>query len=89
MESTPTSHDFTEACRAYRQGGLSLVPVSEEDKLPRSDLLPRNEQGKATWKPFQTNPPEEAAVEEWLAHDLQAVAAVGGEVSGGLLVFAS
>lgn len=81
--AAPTLAD--EAIR-YLRGGLSLVPCSAKDKRPDSRLLPRDENGDPTWAPYQQAPPDEATVRQWFARGCKSVAAVGGAVSGGLLM---
>ena len=48
--------DLRNLALSYLAGGVSLVPCSAETKQPDSDLLPRDEEGKPTWKPYQTEP---------------------------------
>jgi len=48
--------------------------------------LPKDEEGKPTWKPYQDKPATAAAVKGWFARDCKSVAGIGGGVSGGLLV---
>ena len=78
--------DLRNLALSYLAGGVSLVPCSARTKQPDGDLLPRDEDGKPTWKPYQDKPATAATVEGWFRRGCQSVAAVGGKVSGGLLV---
>jgi hypothetical protein len=48
-------------------------------------LLPKGEDGRATWKPYQQQVADEGTVRRWFASGAKAIAVVGGAVSGGLL----
>ena len=65
--------------------GVSIIPI-DEHKQPLWQLLPKNAKGKATWAPFQHQIADEATVRAWFADGRAGIAAVGGAVSGGLLV---
>jgi hypothetical protein len=71
---------------SYLAGGVSLVPCSPRTKRPDVDLLPKDEEGKPTWKPYQNQRATAATVKRWFARGCQSVAAIGGKVSGGLLI---
>ncbi len=71
---------------AYLRSGLSLVPCSHQTKRPDPKLLPLDDEGKPGWKVYQERPPDEKTVCGWFAKGCKAVAAIGGEVSGGLLI---
>ena len=81
-----TAPDLLELALSYARGGLSLVPCDHRTKRPADALLPRDPEGKATWAPFQVQPADEATIREWFTRGCQAVATVGGKVSGGLLI---
>jgi hypothetical protein len=73
------------------KAGLALqsilwLPCSSETKKPDPRLLPQDEAGKAVWGPYQECPADEGTVKGWFARGCQSVAAIGGKVSGGLLV---
>ena len=78
--------DLRNLALSYLAGGVSLVPCGAKTKQPDSNLLPRGEDGGATWKPYQTEPATPATVDGWFRRGCQSVAAVGGKVSGGLLI---
>jgi hypothetical protein len=84
--TTPISPSLQEDALRYLAGGISIVPCSAKTKQPDSALLPTALDGRATWKPYQTEPASAATVEEWFHRGCQSVAAVGGKVSGGLLI---
>ena len=72
--------------RRCAAAGLSTIPVDPQTKKPLGHLLPRGPGGKPTWKPYQKAPADEATLTRWAESDLQALAVVTGQVSGGLLV---
>jgi hypothetical protein len=55
---------------AYRESGLSLVPIAAKSKAP-----PIN------WKPYQTRKPTDAELEKWVSK-YSGLGIVGGKVSG-------
>jgi len=83
--NTETSYSLQSLAQDYLAGGISLVPIDHTSKLPAMALLPVVD-GKASWKPYQTTPASPETVDRWFASGCKAVAAVCGEVSGGLLV---
>lgn len=83
---TATQIDLHGLAMGYREGGLSLVPCSHNDKRPDCRLLPKDETGKAVWEPYQKEAADHETVGRWFASGCQSVAAVGGAVSGGLLM---
>ncbi len=74
------------AALAFISAGVSIIPIDHTTKRPAMNLLPKGEDGKPTWKPFQTQIADEGTVRGWFASGIQAFAVVGGAVSGGLLV---
>ena len=78
--------DLKSSALDYLADGVSLVPCSAKTKQPDNNLLPTGEDGRPTWKPYQTEPASAATVESWFARGCQSVAAIGGTVSGGLLI---
>jgi len=70
----------------FINSGMSIIPIDHTSKRPAADLLPRNDEGKPTWKPYQTAIVDEATAARWIDAGVQAIAVVGGKVSGGLLV---
>ena len=68
---------------SYLDLGWSIIPLKPHDKVPHFALLPKDEAGKATWAPFQENPPARDQVAEWWTRAPEAnVGIVTGEVSG-------
>jgi hypothetical protein len=57
--------DLRDLALSYLAGGVSLVPCSPSTKRPDGDLLPKDEEGKPTWKPYQDKPATAAAVKLW------------------------
>ena len=86
MNSTVTGGTLLDVALGYLTGGLSLVPCSPRTKRPENALLPKDENGKPTWKPYQTAPASAETVKNWFRQGCTSVAASGGKVSGGLLV---
>lgn len=78
--------DLQTLALAYLAGGVSLVPCSSKTKQPDFNLLPKDNTGKATWEPYQAERPTPATVARWFKRGCQSVAAIGGKVSGGLLI---
>ena len=77
---------LSELAAGYLAGGLSLVPTSAKTKRPENRLLPRDGAGKPTWACYQQQPADEATVKGWFTRGCESVAAIGGRVSGGLLI---
>lgn len=65
--------DLTHAAHSYLDGGLSLIPIDHRTKRPVTE-----------WKPFQGRRATHQELDGWLAGGVQALAVVGGAVSGGL-----
>ena len=78
--------NLSELAAGYLAGGLSLVPTSAQTKRPDPELLPRDEAAKPGWKVYQERPADAATVKSWFARGCKSVAAIGGRVSGGLLI---
>lgn len=74
------------AALACIKAGVSIIPIDHTTKRPATRLLPKDEDGKATWKPFQSAIADEATVRRWFKAGIQSFAVVGGKVSGGLLI---
>ncbi len=82
-----TTASLLDLALGYVRGGLSLVPCSTRDKRPLMALLPRDPStNKPTWKPYQDRIADEPTVRDWFARGCQSVAAIGGPISGGLVV---
>lgn len=80
------SNDLLSAALATIRAGVSIIPIDHQTKRPAANLLPRNDEGKATWKPHQERIAREAEVHRWCMSGIRAFAVVCGKVSGGLLV---
>lgn len=80
------SNDLMQAALASVRAGVSIIPIDHNTKRPAMHLLPKGEDGKATWKPYQQRIADEATVRRWFVAGAQAFAVVTGNVSGGLLV---
>ncbi len=79
-------NDLLSAALATIRAGVSIIPIDHRDKRPAANLLPRNGEGKATWKPYQERIASEDEVRRWCKAGIQSFAVVCGKVSGGLLV---
>ena len=75
MSTAGSSPDLLVLALAYRVGGISLLPCSSKTKKPAPGLLPKDKHGKATWKPFQETPTDEATIRQWFKRGCQAIAA--------------
>ena len=73
-----------EIALAYAHAGLSVIPA--RGKQPYWDVLPRGENGKATWKPFENTIADDATLTRWFSKGNPNIALIGGAVSGGLVV---
>ena len=78
--------DLLSAALACIRAGISVIPIDHATKRPAMHLLPKGEDGKPTWKPYQQKIADEMTVRRWIDAGIQAFAVVGGRVSGGLLV---
>ena len=74
------------AALACIKAGVSIIPIDHTTKRPATRLLPKGEDGKPTWKPFQNAIADEPTVRRWFNAGIQSFAVVGGKVSGGLRV---
>jgi len=88
IATTPgaTDIDLRHLALSYLAGGVSLVPCSPDTKQPDCSLLPRDQEGKARWKQFQTEPATATAVHQWFDRGCKSVAGIGGAVSVRLLI---
>jgi len=75
------------SARVYVAAGISVIPCSHRTKRPVDELLPLNEEGKPTWKPFQGRIADSGQLERWFSGErVQSLAVIGGAISGGLLI---
>ena len=86
MTITTETTDTEAAALACIRAGLSIVPIDNRTKRPAMHLLPKGDDGKPTWEPYQSEIPDEATVRSWFKRGCKAFALVCGNVSGGLLV---
>src|SRR5687767_12030888 len=86
MAAATAAAPILSALLSARAAGLSVVPIDHRTKKPLNRMLPRDEEGKPVWEPFQREIADEATVERWAEGGTKAFAVVGGAVSGGLLV---
>jgi hypothetical protein len=98
VDNLRTHRQLAEAIRAaamaYVVAGISVIPIrSDGSKRPASYILPEvlDETGtqlRRPWKPFQQHLPAPELLEYWFSTDpqmpLHGIAAVCGQVSGGL-----
>lgn len=81
--AVPFSGDVMQAARAYLDAGCSIIPIEPGGKRPLSAALPKGEDGKPTWQPFQTRQPTVDEVEAWCeAFPSMNLAIVTGAISG-------
>lgn len=81
------TEDLLAAALNCIRAGLSIIPIDQTTKCPAMQVLPKDENRKPIWKPYQQQPPDEATVRQWFQSGVRAFAIVGGSVSAGLLVF--
>jgi hypothetical protein len=75
-----TMRDYAEA---YLAAGWSVFPLRPKSKLPLAELLPKDEAGERSWKPFQTKRPTMRLVDAWLEREPEMnLAVVTGRISG-------
>lgn len=73
-----------EAAQCFLQAGLSFLPIKADgSKAPADWLLPKDEKGSATWKPYQSQRPTEAEAARWFQTPL-GIALIAGCISGNL-----
>ena len=80
------NNPILEAALHYRAAGLSVIPANPRTKQPYFKLLPKNAEGKPTWKPYQETIADEATIRQWFTGTDAGIACVCGEVSGRLLI---
>ena len=66
------------------RAGVSVVPCTRETKLPYFKVLPKDpDSDRATWNPYKETIADDETVQRWFG-PADAIAIVGGAVSGGL-----
>ncbi len=76
-----------ETADAYVGAGLSVIPIKADgSKAPDWTVLPRDEEGNAVWKPYQTRLPTLEELGRWFGDGTRGIAIVCGAVSGNLEV---
>ena len=77
---------LTDSLRLYALG-LSLFPLGHNSKRPDTRLLPKDEEGRPTWKPFQSERAPEDTIREWFGgNEQQNIGVALGRVSGVVVV---
>ena len=78
--------DLLTLSQELTQSGISVIPIRPDgSKGPDGKYLPRDDEGKPTWKPFQSQIADEATRRLWFANNRKkGVAAVCGKISGNL-----
>jgi hypothetical protein len=81
MKSSAT---ILELAQSYAESGLSVIPIrADGSKEPDGRSLPRNEEGKATWIPFQREIAGPDELERMFSNGC-GIGIIGGRVSGNL-----
>lgn len=64
--------------------GYSVIPLVPKDKFPDATVLPMGQDGKPTWKPFETEKPTDDNLVRWFSGGgrNRNIAIIGGQVSG-------
>ncbi len=81
-----TALPILESAAAFINTGMSIIPIDHTTKRPLMRLLPRGDDDKPTWAPFQKTIADVDAVAGWFENGCEAFAVVCGAVSGGLLI---
>jgi len=80
-----TEPSVLETAQKYTTAGLSVIPVkTDKTKRPEWDRLPKGEDGKATWKPFQREIAGPDELNHFFGNNGVGIAIVCGRVSGNL-----
>jgi hypothetical protein len=75
--------NFLNAALQYHAAGFSVFPLRPRSKYPHGDLLPKDAEGKATWKPFQQQRATEEEIRRWWQECPNAnIAIATGAISG-------
>src|SRR5947209_17812600 len=62
--------------------GLSVIPLKPHSKRPDADVLPKDENGEATWTPYKTERATETEIRRWFNNGVNRnVGIVTGKVS--------
>ncbi len=75
-----------DAIAKYAAARLSVVPIDSSTKRPKMSLLPRDKDDKPTWRPFSNEIAGPEWLKRWAESGVDAIAVVGGQVSGGLCI---
>ncbi len=51
-----------DAALHYRSNGISVIPINPRTKRPYWKLLPKDAEGKGTWKQYQTEIADDIAL---------------------------
>ena len=70
--------------------GIGVLPLKFADKKPEARLLPKDEDGEATWSPLTLKVPSQEQIAEWFGgEEPRNIGVIAGEVSGNLVVLDS
>lgn len=70
-----------DAALQYIGIGFSVIPLATRSKAPDFAILPRNGEGKATWKPFSQQPPDVDHLNRWFNDGKNNIGLIMGRVS--------
>jgi hypothetical protein len=74
-----------EHIRRLRALGISLIPLQPRSKIPDGNVL--GDDGKPTWKPYQTTPPIDSDYERWFGNGVNRNAGILlGPISGFVVI---
>lgn len=62
----------------WQKSGVSVLPIRYMDKHPDARLLPKDEQGDPTWKPYQKRLPTDEELERWFMGSLHNIGLITG-----------
>jgi len=87
QNKTQVKNYLLEAALEYVQKGWAVIPLAPKSKLPYAPLLPRNAEGKPSWKLLKDTPADEEQVRSWYeAEPNLNIGIITGWQSGGLVV---
>ena len=67
-----------ETAMYWKRAGVATIPIQYRDKRPDARLLPKDENGDATWEPFKQRLPTEDELKQWFPSSLHNLAVITG-----------
>lgn len=80
-------NNLLEAALDYVRRGWAVIPLAPKSKVPYSPLLPKNAEGKPSWKLLKDKPADEELIRYWYEIEPNLnIGIITGWQSGGLVV---